>query len=162
MTTYPKNNNVEEAFFTRQYPNLGGNSINQGDYVYVNQTSFDLNALDSDAHAQYLAGVSNDTWPIGAYPTSSQVGPSIGGGPTYPLEGMNVTRHGRVTRYTVNGNIYFPAQRVYFSTDAQHVTNAQATNSLGTVANLPDGSQNGLVGTGTNTIQVDLPETMPQ
>lgn len=147
MTT-ARNNNISTSDITRQYPNVAGNLINQGDLVYVDQTSYDIKALDTDAHAAYFCGVSNDTYKVGAYATEP-----------VPYAGMNVTRKGRVKFILTSGVTVNPGQSVYIGANAQTVTDSASgsnTHAVGTVANLPDASQKALLGTGSNIVQVDV------
>jgi len=147
MTT-KRNNVVSSSYGSREYPNRAKNTINAGDMVYVDQTTYDIKALDSDAHAAYFCGTSNDTYPVAAY--------SPEGAPYY---GMNVGRLDRRNFYLKSGTTVNPGQAVYWGGDAQTVTDSASganTHSVGTVANLPDGTQIALVGTGTNVVQVDV------
>jgi hypothetical protein len=135
----------------REYPNISGNTIHSGDAVYVDQTTFDIAAVDSDAHAQYFVGVSEDTYDSSydAYP--GQINPTK----------MHVIGKGWAKFYTESGLTYVVGQPVYYSTDAQHVTNVPGTNLYGYVADLPDGSQVALVGTGSNFVVISLNRAWP-
>lgn len=166
MATTPQNAAVAENFFSTQQPNKAGNSINAGDFVYVDNfflgSTYDIKALDSDAHAAYLIGWSNDSFPIGAYNTSVGNAGNPGQEPSAPPRGMNVQRVGRRIVNTVAGQTYFPGKPVYFSTDAQTVTAAAGSNIIGYVANLPDGSYAGGIAGGTGiTIQIDVRAVWP-
>lgn len=151
MATTAVNNNVDESFFSANYPNIAGNSINSGDMVWTDPVTGDLKALDSDAHALYLRGVSNDTYPVNSYPSE----------PT-PTLGMNVTRVGRRRLYTTNGQTLVADQRVYFGADAQTITNVPGTNLVGYVSSLGDNSQESVTCTGTpQTVAVDIRARYP-
>ncbi len=159
MATTAGNYSNVDAFFSTQKPNLAGNTINSGDFLfednfYLNST-YDAKALDSDAHGAYLIGWSNDTYPIGAYNINGGAGNAGNPGqePAAPPRGMNVQRVGRVLRNTVAGQTYFPGKPVYYSTDAQTVTATAGTNILGYVANPADGSYKGGIAGGT-TVQI--------
>lgn len=143
MTT-PANTGVIDGFFYRNYPNVAGNVVHSGDLVYVDQTSFDLKALDSDAHAQYLAGVSEDTFDTSlsstAYPTAQQL----------VYRGMNVAR--QVIRQLIvkNTDTFNPGQAAYYGTDAQTVTSTPGSFPVAFLYNNPDGSYaSGITGDGT-------------
>ena len=151
MATSPTNNNVSESFFSENYPNVAGNSINSGDMVWTDPATGDLKAVDSDAHAFYLRGACNDTYPVGAY--ASEATPTLG---------MNVSRIGRRRLFTTNGETYTPDTKVYYATNAQTVTNVAGTNFYGYVSALGDNSQESLAGTGTpQTIAVDIRARYP-
>ena len=151
MATNPVNNNVDESFFSANYPNIAGNTINSGDMVWTDPTTGDLKALDTDAHAFYLRGVSNDTYPVNAYPSE----------PT-PTLGMNVTRVGRRRLFTTNGQTVVADSKVYVGADAQTITNIASTNFVGFAAALGDNSQESLVCTGSpQTIAVDIRARYP-
>lgn len=131
----------------REYPNIALNTIHSGDMVYVDQTSFDIKALDSDAHAFYFVGISEDNQDTtqDAYP--SQTDPTK----------MSVVRRGWAKMFTTNGETYNPGMRLFVGADAQTVTNVAGSNRVGAVADLPDASQKGLVGTGNpQTIVVEV------
>lgn len=151
MATTPVNNNISTSFFSENYPNVAGNTVNSGDMVWTDPTTGDLKALDTDAHAFYLRGVSNDTYPIGAYASE----------PT-PTLGMNVTRLGRRRLFTTNGQTLTQDSKVYVGADAQTITNIAATNFVGFVAAVGDNSQESLVCTGTpQTVAVDIRARYP-
>ncbi len=151
MATTPVNNNLSESFFSENYPNIAGNSINSGDMVYTDIATGDLKALDSDAHAFYLRGVSNDTYPVNAYPSE----------PT-PKLGMNVTRIGRRKLFTTNGETLVMDQKVYVGANAQTITNVAGTNLVGYVSALGDNSQETVTCTGApQTVAVDIRARYP-
>ena len=153
MATVPRNGilKYQGPDSRREYPNLALNTIHAGDFVYVDQTTYDIKALDTDAHAQYFVGVSEDTQDTAydAYP-----------GQTDPSK-MSVVGKGWAKQYTTNGETYVPNQTLYLGANAQTVTNVTGSFKVGFVADLPDGSQLSLVGTGTNFVVVELLKAWP-
>jgi hypothetical protein len=125
----PNNTGYIDGVFTRNYPNVAANVINSGDLVYVDQTTYDVKALDSDANALYNCGVSEDTTPIGAYPNEPA-----------PYHGMNVARQAVRKLILADNDVVVPGGPVYYGGDAQVVTNVSGNNLVANLYNNPDGS----------------------
>ena len=140
--TQPRNAANTDSFFRRTYPNTALNSINQGDGVYEDPSTFDVKALDSDAHAVYFVGISDET-----YPGLAEV-------PNLPKD-IAVLRWQRVKMFLKNGDTATCSCSLYWGGDAQTVS-VTGSNKIGTLSNLPDHTQDSVVGTGTNLVYVDL------
>lgn len=135
MTT-ARNTAYAENFFRRPYPNAAGNSINQGDFVYVDQTSFDVKAADTDAHCAYACGVADSTYPFLTEVT----------GPLY----INVIERGDTVKYLKSGETFAPGDKCFIGANAQEVSRS-GNYFVGLFADLPDASQKSVLGTGSNT-----------
>lgn len=154
MTTTPQNLQLTDSFFESAYPNVAGNTIHSGDMVWVDTSTADIKALDTDAHAAYFVGVSNDTYDTSLAPYAN---------PPVPPVGMSVQRRGRFKFYTTNAETYTPGTAVYIGANAQTVTlgSTATTHKVGYVSNLGDNSQESLAGTGTNTVVIDIAPAWP-
>ncbi len=130
-----------DGYFERNYPNTAKTTINPGDLVYVDQTSiYNILPLDTDAHAAYLCGMSQDQFPI-----LSELNTLA------PYHGMRVRRAGVVPIVLKSGDTAVPGQNVYIGSTAQIVTSATAGNThpVATVYNNPDGTYgSGITGDG--------------
>ena len=135
MTT-ARNTSYAENFFREPFPNAAGNTINQGDFVYEDQSTHDVKALDSDAHAAYCVGVADSTYPFLTEVT----------GPLY----INVKKFTEEVKFLKSGDTFTSGCACYYGTDAQSVS-ITGNYMIGTFVNLPDASQKSLLGTGTNT-----------
>jgi hypothetical protein len=150
MTT-ARNTEWMEAFFTRAYPNLAGNTINQGDLVYEDSITYDVKSCTTDALAARCVGMATQTYPVLS---------ELSGDPSNLK--IVVRRKGRVSFLATNGLTFQPSEKVYVGADAQTVTNVNSNNYwIGYVANTDDGKQESLVGTGSNKILVDLDPRWP-
>jgi hypothetical protein len=97
----------------------GSFDINQGDLCWFDTSVYQIKSLDSDAHAQYLAGVASQTSFINPYGTKEYF-PDI------------VVYFGAVFYFgTVSGDTWQNGTSAYFSTDAQHVTAVSASHVIG-------------------------------
>jgi hypothetical protein len=129
-----------DGYFTRNYPNVAKNTINSGDLLYVDQSTFDVKPLDTDAHAAYFCGISRDTYPI--LPELNTI---------VPFHGNGVRRVGVVPLVLKNSDTANPGTSVYIGSTAQIVTSATAGNShaVATLYNNPDGTYaSGVTGDG--------------
>ena len=91
--------------------------INSGDLCWFDTSAHILKALDSDAHAAYLAGYAYDSSFINLYGTK-KYDPGV------------VAVCGGVTRLkTTAGDTYHHGDSVYYVTDAQTITNTVGGNS---------------------------------
>lgn len=103
-------------------------SFNQGDLVYLDTTNHLVKALDSDAHAATLLGVSTEKVVSGKvsrpYSTDVDASQAAGAiqGPTFGVTAKLILK---------TGDALSPGQKVYFDTDAQHCTSTAGTNALG-------------------------------
>jgi len=158
MATTPQNIMVKTERAFAQYPNVAGNVIHSGDAVYVDTnvfgSTYDIKALDSDSHALTFAGICQDTYDptnYGVYANDPK-----------PNVGMMVQREGIWYPYTTSGETYYPGQQVYFNTNAQTITKTSSnSNSIGYVNDDPLAVNVGLVGTGSNQIQIMLKTVWP-
>jgi len=114
MSTTSQNNQVYDKGTPLFYPVLtdGTYDINQNDLVYFDTSAKVIKPLDSDAHAAYLAGVALQQSKLNVYGSSS-----------YPQGGIQVATKGIFKFLMTSGDTYYHGDAVYFSTDAQHVTN---------------------------------------
>lgn len=159
MATTPQNliHKTETSFV--QLPNNAGNVIHSGDAVYVDTNIFgntyDIKALDTDAHAKTFAGISQDTYD----PTNYGV---YANDPVPPV-GMMVQREGVWYPYTTSGETYYPGEAVYISTtNAQTITKTSSnSNAIGYINDDPLRVNVGLIGNGTNQIEVMLARVWP-
>jgi len=147
MTT-ARNAAWTESFFQKAYPNTAGNTINAGDMIYYDSSTKDVKALDSDAHAQYFVGVAGQTSPITVYGSTANTS-------------IVALQNQRVKLLAANGVTFTPEEPVYYTTNAQTVTNVPGNYIVGFVANIPGDSQQSLVGTGSNYILIDLAHAYP-
>lgn len=134
MATVPLNNlawKFRSGRLAHPVDQTGVAIFNQGDLVYIDQTSFVLKALDSDAHAQYLAGVALMSSQLALY-TNAQTGSA-----NVNLEPFCGVGFGDVFNFTgIAGQTYTQhGLAVYYATDAQHVTAAAGSYLLGYVWN---------------------------
>lgn len=158
MATTPQNlmHKTETDFI--QLPNVAGNVIHSGDAVYVDSNIFgntyDIKAVDSDAHAKTFAGICQDTYD----PTNYGV---YANDPKPPV-GMMVQRLGVWYPYTTSGETYYPGTAVYIGANAQTITKTSSnSNAIGYVNDDPLAVNVGLVGNGTNQIEVLLARVWP-
>lgn len=159
MATTPQNLMVKTESAFIQLPNAAGNVIHSGDAVYVDTNVFsgtyNIKALDSDAHGLTFAGICQDTYDPTNY--------SVYGSDPVPPVGMMVQRKGIWNPYTTSGETYYPGQAVYYNTNAQTITKTSSnSNAIGYVNDDPLGvNAAGLVGVGTNQVQVILKTVWP-
>lgn len=142
------NNSYQIAANTDQWlPNASGNSINQGDICYVD-VNHQVNSVGTTGatNTNSFVGIANDTYPVPNQYSNQPVLP------------FGIITIGRVQLKANSGDTFQPYLAVWpASADAQTVTVTSGNAfPIGYVANLPDNSQRGLVGTGTNYIQIDI------
>jgi len=106
----------------------GTGNINQGDLVYFDTSAKVILALDTDAHAAYLAGVALQQVPLTVYSTAQ-----------YPQGGIEVATHGIFEFSTTAGDTYNDGDAVYIGADAQTITNTAggSTHKVGYVKLAP-------------------------
>lgn len=158
MATTPQDLMVKTETAFAQYPNIAGNVIHSGDAVYMDTNIFgntyDIKAADTDAHMLTFAGVCQDTYDPTNY--------SVYGSDPVPPVGMMVQRKGIWFPYTTSGETYYPGQAVYIGTNAQTITKTSSnSNAIGYVNADPLGVDEGLVGVGTNQVQIMLRTVWP-
>jgi len=114
MSTTSQNNQVFDKSSPLWYPVLtdGTYDINQGDVVYWDSSAHVVKPVDSDAHAAYVAGVA-----------LQQSSSKVYGTTVYPTGGIQVATQGVFKFKTITGDTINHGDALYFSTDAQTVTN---------------------------------------
>jgi predicted RecA/RadA family phage recombinase len=146
MSTTSQNNQVFDQRSPLWYPVLtdGTYDINQGDLLWFDASVHVVKPLDSDAHAAYLAGAALQQSVLNVYGTKS-----------YPTGGVEVATRGIFTFGTITGDTLNHGDAVYFSTDAQTVTNTVGGMSylIGYVQLKP--GQSAVAG-GTGTVKIDV------
>jgi len=135
MSTTATNNLAQKISGRRGIPfpvdQTGTYAFNQGDLVYFDTSALVLKALDSDAHAQYLAGVALVSSNLVLYANSQSQAVQNN------YEPMAAVGAGDIFNFTgVAGQTYTShGTAVYYATDAQHVTASAASHIIGYVWN---------------------------
>lgn len=150
--TVAKNTYNTDSFLSAEVPNASGYVYNQGDMLvaYAN-TSYQASGTALLAQSNFFIGVAGDTSPI---PNNYSNQPSL---PTL------VWRVGRVALIAKNGDTFTPYAPVWpAGIDNQTVTVTSGNAfPIGNVANVKDNSQQSLVGTGSNSVLIDIRPNMP-
>jgi hypothetical protein len=154
MTTPQNTSELKEGFFFEDQvtpdPSLTVSSpINSGDLVYIDQSTYYAKPLDSDANAQYLKGMSVDTWPVNVY-----------GGTEEQAETIKVRGVGVVEMKTTVGEAYYPDLPVYIGADAQTVTLVAGSYKVGAVAH-DRRTRYGLTGAAGVRVPINLRRRVP-
>lgn len=152
MSTTANNSYNTFSFDTTVIPNASGNTINEGDMIYTD-ANYQATSLVQLANTSEFAGVAQNSYPVPNNYTNQ------------PTAGILITRVGRVALLAKNGDTFEPYMAVWpAAIDAQTIS-ATSGNAypIGFVANLKDNSQRNFVGTGTNSILIDVrPNTTPK
>lgn len=141
MATQARDNIVKAVGFDVKklnYPHIidGTFDYNQGDLLYFDASAKIVKALDSDAHAAYLAGVALRSAFLAPY--SAQ---NLAGGPALQKNYYQnaLVGIGCIASFkTTVGETYEDGTALYLGADAQTVTTVAGAHSIG-VVKLPNG-----------------------